>query len=215
MQIYCVRHDGRANDTNRKKERFAVCDLGSHRVNRRSTPIDRCDEDFCQVAKCNHHHQAADNQLDGTESAAFKHQDAVGDDRRDHHSRHQWHLEQQCQTDRAAEKFGKICGHGSDFAHDPHRVRHRARKLLAAHFRQIAARNNAEFRRQRLEHHRDQIGEQHDPEQTVTVFGAGLDIGCEVSGIHVGDRRDHRWTGKGEIVSDAAMLSGQYSSPDR
>ena len=63
-------------------------------------------------------------------------------------------------------------------------------KLLAAQFGEIAAGDDAELRRQRLEQHRDDVGDQDDPEQVVIVFGAGLDVGREVAGIHIGDRGD-------------------------
>ena len=66
---------------------------------------------------------------------------------------------------RAAEELGEIGRHGGDLAHHPHRADHRLGETVAAHFREIAAGDDAELGRQRLEQHRDQIGEQHHPEQ--------------------------------------------------
>ncbi len=81
--------------------------------------------------------------------------------------------------------------------------------MVAAHFREIAAGDDAEFGRQRLEQHGDQIGEQHDPQQAVAVFRAGLDVGREIAGVHVGDRGDDRRAGKGEIGARPAVLAAQ------
>src|ERR1035438_3664303 len=55
-------------------------------------------------------------------------------------------------------------------------------EMIAAHFREIAASDDAEFGRQRLEQHGNQIGEQDDPQQGVAVFRASLDIGREITG---------------------------------
>ena len=89
-----------------------------------------------------------------------------------------------------------------------HIPRHdRPRKMVAAHFREVAAGDDAELGRQRLKQHRDQIGEQHDPEQAVAVSGAGLDVGGEVSGIHIGDRGDDRGPGEHRIAPPAAAAS--------
>ena len=86
----------------------------------------------------------------------------------------------------------------------------RPRKMVAAHFREVAAGDDAELGRQRLEQHRDQIGEQHDPEQSVAVSGAGLDVGGEIPGVHIGDRGDDRRAGEHRIGAPAAALSGQH-----
>ena len=127
------------------------------------------------------------------------HQQAVGHDRGHDHSGEQRHVEQQRKPDGAAEKLGEIGRHGGDLADDPHRPNDRPRKLIAAHFREVAAGDDAELGRQRLEQHRDHIGEQHHPEQAVAVLGPGLDVGGEVARIHIGDRGDHRRAGEGRV----------------
>ena len=70
--------------------------------------------------------------------------------------------------------------------------------MIAAHFREILAGDDAELGGQALEQHRDDVGEQHDPEQAVAVFRAGLDVGGEIARVHIGDRGDDRGTGKGQ-----------------
>ena len=69
-------------------------------------------------------------------------------------------------------------------------------ELLAAHLGKVASGDDAELGRQRLEQHGDHVGQQHHPEQGVAVSRAGLDVGGEVAGVHVGDRGDHRRTGE-------------------
>ena len=162
-------------------------------------PIDRRDEHLDQVAKRDHADQPPMISSIGRKPQPLEHQDAVGDDRGDDHAGEQRHVEQQRQADGAAEELGEIGRHRGDLADDPHRPDHRPRKMLAAQFGEVAAGDDAELGRQRLEQHRDEVGEQHHPEQPVAVFRAGLDVGGEIAGVHVGDRGDHRRAGEGQI----------------
>ncbi len=76
--------------------------------------------------------------------------------------------------------------------------------MIAAQFREVLAGDDAELGGKALEQHGDHVGEKHDPEQPVAVFGAGLDVGGEVAGVHIGDRGDDRRAGKGQRRADAA-----------
>ena len=176
---------------------------------RRRRPIDRRDEHFKQVAKTDHADDGADDQFERPEAVAFEHQQAVGHGRGHAHAGQQRHVEQQRQADGAAEKLGEIGRHGGNLADHPHRQHHRTRKMIAAHFREVLAGDDAELGGQALEQHRDDVGEQHDPEQAVAVFRAGLDVGGEIARVHIGDRGDDRGTGKGQRGAQAAALSGQ------
>ena len=209
MQIDRVRHDGSADDADRDQQCLGVGKSWNDRVIGRRAPIDRRDEHLDQVAKPDDADQTADDQFHRPEAAALDHQDGIGDDGGDPHTGDQRHLEQQRQADGAAEKFGEIGGHGGDFADQPHRPNHRPREMVAAHFREIAAGDDAELGRQRLKQHGDQVGQQHDPQQAVAVFRAGLDVGREIAGVHVGDRGDDRRTGKSEIGARAAAFAAQ------
>jgi hypothetical protein len=82
-------------------------------------------------------------------------------------------------------------------------------EMIAAHFREIAASDDAEFGRQRLEQHGNQIGEQDDPQQGVAVFRASLDIGREITGVHVRDRGHDRRAGKGQIRGRPPALAAE------
>ena len=116
---------------------------------------------------------------------------------------------QQREADRAAEEFGEVGRHRRHFADDPQGPDDRLRKMLAAHFGQIAPGDDAELGRQRLEQHGDDIGEQHDPQQRIAVFRARLDVGGEIAGVHIGDRGDHRRAGE-QQRAEPARLAGQH-----
>ena len=46
---------------------------------------------------------------------------------------------------------------------------------------------------------RDEIGQHHDPQQVVAIFGPGLDIGREITRVDIGDRDHHRGADEGEV----------------
>ncbi len=209
MQIDGVRHDGGADDADREQQRPGVGDLRQHAVHGHGAPIDRSDEYLDQIAQRNDADQGADDQLERAEPEPFEHQDPVSQDPGDDHPGEQRHPRQQRQSDGAAEEFGEIGRHGGDLADDPHGPDDRPRKFIAAHFREVASGDDAELGREGLEQHGDQIGQQHDPEQAVAVFGARLDVGREISGIHVGDRGDHGRTGEWQIGAHAPPPAGQ------
>ena len=140
--------------------------------------------------------QGADDHLHRPESAPLDRQDAVGHDRRDDHADQQRHLEQQRQADRAAEELRQVGGHRRHLADSPHRQDHRRGELVAAHLGEVAPGDDPQLGRQRLEQHGDHVGQHDHPQQGVAVFRAGLDVGGEVAGVHVGDRGDHRRAGE-------------------
>ena len=81
-------------------------------------------------------------------------------------------------------------------------------EMVAAHLGQVAPRDDAELGRQRLKQHGGDIGHQHHPQQRIAVFRAGLDVGGEIAGVHIGDRGDHRRAGEQERAAPA-HLAGQ------
>ena len=105
-------------------------------------------------------------------------------------------MEQQRKADRPAEELGEIGGHRRQLADDPHRHDDGARKLGAAQLGEVALGDQTELRRQGLEQHGQEIGDDQHPEQGVAVSRAGLDVRREIAGVHVGDRGDHRRSGK-------------------
>jgi hypothetical protein len=178
--------------------------------NAASAPVHRGDEHFGEVAERNDGDHRADDELDRPEAETLEHEQAVGDNRGHYHAGEEREVEQQGKPDGAAQELRQIGRHGGDLADHPHRPDHRLRKMIAAQFREIAAGHDAELGRERLEQHRDQVGEQDDPKQAVAVFRAGLDVGREISRIHVGDRGDDRRAGEGQIGAQSSALPGQH-----
>jgi hypothetical protein len=81
--------------------------------------------------------------------------------------------------------------------------------VVAAQFGEIPAGNNAELGRKRLKQHRDDVGEEHHPQQAVTVFGAGLYVGGKISRIHVRDRGNDRGAAEGDRGAQPAGTAGE------
>ena len=75
---------------------------------------------------------------------------------------------------------------------DPEADRRPARERLAAELGEVLAGRDAELRRLGLDHHRDQVRREDDPEQQVAELRPGGDVGREVAGVDVGDRGDER-----------------------
>ena len=210
MQIDRVRHDGGADDADGQEQRLGVGDFRRHQMVRRRRPIDRSDEHFEEIANTDHADDRADDQFEWPEAVTLEHQQAVGHERGHAHAGDERHVEQQRQADGAAEKLGEVGRHGGNLADPPHRQHHRTRKMVAAHFREVLAGDDAELGGQALEQHRDDVGEQHDPEQAVAVFRAGLDVGGEITRVHIGDRGDDRRAGKGQRGAQPAALARQH-----
>ena len=209
MQEDRVRHDRRADDADGDRQGAGVGQLRRDATEARRAPIDRRDEHLGEIAKRDGGDQGADDEFDRAKPASFEHQDAVGQHGGDAHAGEQRDMQQQRKANGAAEEFGKVGRHRRHFADDPQRVDDGLRKMLAAHFGQIAPGHDAELGRQRLEQHGDDIGQQHDPQQRIAVFRAGLDVGGEIAGVHIGDRGDHRRPGE-QQRAEPARLAGQH-----
>ena len=80
--------------------------------------------------------------------------------------------------------------------------------MIGREAREAATSDNAQLGRLRLKQHGGDIGEQHHPQQPVAVFGACLDVGREIAGVHVGDGGDHRGAHEGQQRARAARLAG-------
>ncbi len=76
--------------------------------------------------------------------------------------------------------------------------------------REIAAGDDAELGRERLEQHGDQIRHQHDPKQAVAIFRAGLNIGREIARVHIGDRDDDGGSDHREDGAKAAAAAVEH-----
>ena len=219
MQVDRVRHDGRADDADRDRQGAGVRQLRNNAADRRRAPINRSDEHFGEIAKRDRGDQGADNDFDRSKPSRLEHQNAVCQHGRDAHAGDEGDVQQQGQTDGAAEEFGEVGRHRRHFADDPQRIDDGLGKMLAAHFGQVAPGDDAELGRQRLEQHGDDVGHQHDPQQRIAVFRAGLDVGREIAGVHIGDRGDHGGAGEQQRAVPAHLaaqrLANAFDGPIR
>jgi len=107
-------------------------------------------------------------------------------------------VKQKLQANGSAQYFGKIARHDREFAKKPKNKRNRARILVAAGLRQIAAADNAQARTEGLQEQRHQVGNNEHPEQAIAKFCAAFEISCPVAGVHIADADQIRRAGEGE-----------------
>ena len=193
-----MRHDGRADNADRDRERAGVGQSRNDAAEPRRGPVDRGDDHLDEIAKGDRRNERADNELGRAKPAAFKHQEPVDEDGGDPHPGDERNVQEQREANRGAEEFGEVGRHRRHFTDDPERPYGGPRKLLAAHFGQIAPSDDAELGRQRLEQHRRDACREHDPQQRIAVSRPGLDVGREIAWVHIGDRGDHRGAGEQE-----------------
>ena len=101
------------------RQRAGVRQARNHAAQPRRGPVDRRDDHLDEIAKRDRGDERADDELDRPEPAAIEHQDAVGEDGRDAHAGEERDMQQERETDRAAEEFGEVGRHRRDFADDP------------------------------------------------------------------------------------------------
>jgi hypothetical protein len=117
-------------------------------------------------------------------------------------------VEEQIEPDDRSEELREIGCHRSDLADDPHRNHDRFGCVIARELGQILSGHDAELRGESLKEHRHQICEYYHPEKPVAERRAALNVGCEVAGVHVRNRRYESRAGKGQERTQAAALSG-------
>ncbi len=209
MQEQRVRHHGGADDAHRDHQGGGIRHLRHHQMKGRRAPIHRRDEHLHQIAKADHSHERADHQLHGAEALPLEQKDGVGDNRRDNHAPDERQAKQKRQADGPAEEFREVGGHGRHLAHHPHHIDQGLRQIVPAELRQIAPGHDAELSGQRLEEHGDEVRHQHHPQQRIAVARAGLDVGGEIAGVHIGDGGDHRRAGEQKHRGRPAPAPGE------
>ena len=90
-----MRHDGCADDADRDRQRRCVRNNGDYGAEQGVAPCDWNDEHLDQVAKPDHRHERADDQLGGAEAATIEHQQAVGRHGGDRHAGQQRNVEKE------------------------------------------------------------------------------------------------------------------------
>jgi len=196
VQVESMRHDRRSDHADRYRQRLAVRNRRDKQSPGRLAPLDGRKIQFRDVTETDDRYQGADDDLDWPRASALQHQDAVGYDRRDQHAERQGDVEEQRNAERAADKLSKVGCHRSDLADDPHRDAYGKRQSVPTDFRKIAARHDPKLCGKSLKKHCHKVGAQRHPKQGVPIAGPRLDIGREVPGVHVSDRRDDGWSSK-------------------
>ena len=125
----------------------------------------------------------------------------------EHPGREERDPEEQVEPQRGADHLGDVGRHRDHLGLEPEADRDPAREVLAAELGEVAAGRDAEFRRQGLDHHRDQVGDQDHPEQQVAEPGAGGDVGGEVTGVDVGDGGDEGGAEEGPEPAHPARIT--------
>ena len=187
-----------------------VGDLRHNGVNCCRRPIDGRDEHLDDVTEGDDRDETADDQLDRPESALAGHEYPIDDHSSDRHADQQGDVKEQRESDAGTDEFREIGRHRRNFADYPHREGHRQTETLAAELGEIAAGDDSELCGQRLEQHCDQIRKQHRPQEAISVFGAGLDVGREIAGIDESDRDDDGGTGESRIAAPPAALAIEH-----
>ena len=145
-----------------------------------------------------------DQRLDVAEPRLLQVEHEQHVERRQADAPHQRQAEQQIQRDGRADHLGQIAGRDRDLAQQPQHDRRRARVVIAAGLRQIAAAGDAEPRGQRLQQDRHQVRQHDHAEQRVAVPRAAGQVGRPVAGIHVADRDQVARAGKRQHLAPEA-----------
>ena len=190
MQEDHVRHDRGAEDAGGQYDALPVGQARGHGAAQHGGPVRVVHQRFNRVAGGDRADERGDERFERAKSVAFQAEYNKGDGSGDEAGGKEGNAEEQVHAHGGAEEFGQVRGHGDDFHERPQAPDHGAGILAAADFGEIAAGRDAEFGRQALDEHSHQIADGDHPEQRVAVLGAGLDVGCEVAGIHVGDAGD-------------------------
>ena len=208
MQVDRVRHDGCPDDADRQGDAAGAGQFRHHRVEGEGTPVGRGDEQLHQIGQADDPDEGADGDFQRPEASGLEAEQAPGDGEGEQEGREHGHAGQQTETDGRADQFGQIGGHGGDFARDPHRGDERAGEMDAAERGEAVAGDDADAGGQRLKQHGDRVGQDHDPQQQIPVLCAGLDVGREIAGVHVGDGGDDGRPGERQDRAQTAAATG-------
>ena len=116
---------------------------------------------------------------------------------------------QQVDADRRADELGDVRRHRDQLGLDPEPERDPAREPLATDLGQVHPGRDPELRAHRLDQHRHQVGDEHDPEEQVAELGAAGHVGGEVARVDVGHRGDEGRSEEGRVPADAAPLTAE------
>ena len=138
--------------------------------------------------------QRADRELELAKAQRLEPEDPKRDHACHQPGHEQRHPEQQVQPDRGAEELRDVGRHRHDLGLHPHPEGERAVVFGSHDLGIVEVGDNPELGRQVLDHHRDEVRRQHDPQQDVAELRAALHVGGEVPRVDVRDRGDERGT---------------------
>ena len=198
MQVEVVRHHRRAEDADGDEQHVGIArDLrvrhqrAQHaaQVGARQRQLDR---ERTGDAEDEQHHQ----HLDVAEAVLLQveHQQHV--ERGEADAPEERDAEEQIQRNRRADDLREIARRDRHLAEQPQHERHRRREVIAARLRKVAAADDAEARRQRLQQDRHEVGQHDHADQRVAVARSTRQVGGPVAGIHVADRHEIAGAGK-------------------
>ena len=203
-------HHGGAEDADGYVEHFLVAqDFGVGNEAASGFPPDWvCEEDFVGEAEADAGDERDHEGFDEAEAASLQGEDDEDVGGGEEHAEKQRDVEEEIKSDGGAEDFGEVAGGDGEFAGHPEKNGHAAGIVVAAGLGEIASGDDAEFRGEPLEKHRQEITDQDDAEKGVAELGAAADVGGPVAGVHVADGDEIAWAGEGENFAKPVRAVG-------
>jgi len=171
---------------------------GLHRVVDDRAVVGVREQELDDVADADHADDRRDHRLEQAHAAAVQLQDGDRGDAGEDGRREEVDAEQEVQAERRAEELGQVGRHRDCFCDQPQREGNRPRIAVAADLGEVAARGDAQLRRQGLDEHREQVRGDDHPHQAVAELRAGGDVGREVARVDVRNAGDERRPEEGE-----------------
>ena len=206
MQVEIVRHHGRAQNGDGGIEAPLV--EPRHEAGKHADSFRLGHENFRRETDRNDADQPEDDRFEiaNAEFLQPKHEQRI--ERRECDRDQQRNMEQQIQRNGRAQHFRQVAGDDGDFTQEPERQINSARIGFAAGLGQIAARDDAEARAQRLQQHRHGVGHHEHPQQPVAEVRAAIDVGRPVAGVHVADADEVGRAGEGQHAAKGGNVVG-------
>ncbi len=187
-------HDGCTQDAGCQKDAFGVGEVWDKGAVEDETPFRAAEKEFDHITEGNNSEKASDDSFQRAEPVAFQAEDEKSDYSGQQAGYPKWKAEEQVERHCCAQEFSQIGGHSDQLHEHPHSPHNWAWEAFTAVLGQVPAGGNAEFGGERLQEHGHHVTAQDNPQQFIAELCAGLNIGGEIAGIHIGDAGDERWT---------------------
>ena len=200
VQVQVVRHHRGAQDADRDVEHRRVGhDLGGrHQSPNHLRQRGPRHEELHREADRDRADQHDDEGLEPPEPLVLEQEDQQDVEGGEDHAPEQRNAEQQVQRDGRADDLGQIAGRDGDLAEDPEHEADRPRVVVAAGLGQVAAGDDPQLQRERLEQDRHEVGEEDHAQERVSEACATRYVGGPVAGVHVAHGHHVPRTGEGE-----------------